>query len=498
MTVLADWRGNGMKRAVLVILLAAVLALVVGCGGVVPDEYEEYADELEIYEDYEAEMEATEEETVWALSAEELSIPFERAAAYIVAMEAIFDEDDGALWGVHLGMPFMFADSVTRHAVANMPDVGGEIFVEHEGFYIGVLPLGTWIGNTTINFDGRDWGMMTWALVEDLDSETEILTIMVHELFHAWQQWHLGGGGRPHDQPHMNALFARVSVQLEIRALLAALNSDNEEQRLAAIHDALSVRGERRRRFADAAGVENTFEIGEGTATYTDLVLVRRDMGAILEWFEAFVGDWIIDSGASLSGNYGYITGAMYGFLLDKVGADWRRGVRFGAQDFRASTDLGARLKAAVGITELIPFSELDLELYGYSEIVAAERLWLEERERMVGEAIEAFDEAPVLMISNLGEFGGGGEMEVLEIMELGPAHGMVGTVFYGDFEYFGSFGRIRFTRGHMLWAPSWYHVPALDIEIDGNIVTGSNWVLELNEGYRVDEVRTGFRVAGS
>jgi len=36
-------------------------------------------------------------------------------------------------------------------------------------------------------------------------------------------------------------------------------------------------------------------------------------------------------------------------------------------------------LKYAAGITEPTPFAELDLEAFGYSEIKAAETLWVEE-----------------------------------------------------------------------------------------------------------------------
>ena len=58
---------------------------------------------------------------------------------------------------------------------------------------------------------------------------------------------------------------------------------------------------------------------------------------------------------------YGYLAGTLYGMLLDDFDVDWRPYVE-------RDTDLGLMLQEALGIPEMIPFDEIDLERYGYSE----------------------------------------------------------------------------------------------------------------------------------
>ena len=50
--------------------------------------------------------------------------------------------------------------------------------------------------------------------------------------------------------------------------------------------------------------------------------------------------------------------------LLDDVAAGWR-------QNLNHDSDVGLMLQEELGITEFTPMDEIDLERYGYSEIVA-------------------------------------------------------------------------------------------------------------------------------
>ena len=82
----------------------------------------------------------------------------------------------------------------------------------------------------------------------------------------------------------MDELNARISVMLEMNALLAALGATGDD-RLLAVHDALSIRAERRRDNPGIATGENAFEINEGTAVYTDTRMTLRDMADIITHF---------------------------------------------------------------------------------------------------------------------------------------------------------------------------------------------------------------------
>ena len=190
------------------------------------------------------------------------------------------DADGGYHWGVSLSGPVVIADAITRYAVANMPDVEGEILTKQGNYYVGRLPEGTLIGNTASFFGDRRWGMVTWGLVEsNADNLDFVVDILLHELFHAMQPDIFEGVRISYapNPPHMREVDSRISIGLEINALLHALRNTGDE-RLSAVHDALSIRAERRRlNDVDAALFENAFEIVEGTATYTQVVL-RRDI----------------------------------------------------------------------------------------------------------------------------------------------------------------------------------------------------------------------------
>jgi len=411
-------------------------------------------------------------------------ICFYRAAEYIATMEAWFDADDGALWGVNLRAPFAFACGVTRYAVANMPDNRG-IFERHEsGLYVGILPQGIVIGTTATHVDDRMWGMMTWSFVEDFSDGTDyVARIMAHEVFHAWQPELFEGPETWFSRAafaYMDTFDARVSVRLEINALKHALYSIGNE-RLAAINDALSIRAERRRRNFGAGANENVFEIAEGTATYTDIRLARSDVAGILEVIEIYTRQFDYGRVRHL---FGYITGALYGFLLDEFNSDWKIGLTWGC-------DLGALLKEAAGIMELTPFAELDLELYGYTEIAAIEAEWAINYARLVQEAIEAFTGRTLRLDRRVGVIGDDRDVNILHITELG----MSATVIYGSFTFTFPGGKFTITDGFLLMGRlGGSEFPAAGIEIDGNRITGQNWVLVLNDGYEVRFVETPVR----
>ena len=434
------------------------------------------------------------------------SICFDTASYLFRRLDTILDSDAdaGYLWGISLHGPVVIADAITRYAIANMPDVEGEIFTRQGNFYVGRLPEGTQIGNTASHFGGRRWGMVTWGMIEANADNTELIVdVMLHELFHAKQPYIFEGWfGNTSRNIHMRELEARISIRLEINALLTALHSTGDE-RLAAIHDALSIRAERRRLNVSAYFEENLYEIAEGTAVYTEAVLGRNNLAdriALIERYMAVTGDYnIIDM-------FGYYSGALYALLLDEFDIEWRIGISW-------ECDLGALLKDGIGFTEIIPFNEIDLERYGYAEIRLFEDAWVVEVERLSQEAWDALA-GPLFLIDATGEFGQGedNDVRVLFLHGLGVysynefdyddenifflvgGHNDERTIFYGNFTYAAEFGELEVTGGFlMLWRAMWRHgIPAYNIEVDDNRITGTNWVLTLNEGFELREVGGG------
>ena len=435
------------------------------------------------------------------------SVCFDTASYLLERLEVILDADGGYHWGIGLHGPVVIADAITRYAVANMPDTDGDIFTRHGDFYVGKLPEDVLIGNTASYFDGRLWGMVTWGLVEaNADNLDVVLDTMLHELFHAQQPYIFKGtraliGINP---PHMRVAEVRINVRLEINALLHALRSTGDE-RLAAVYDALSIRAERRRNNDEIAAIyENSLEILEGTAVYTEAAMGRNNLGDRIALVE-----WHMDSSSNFNivDQSGYFSGALYSLLLSEFAADWRASLSW-------DCDLAELLKAAVGFTEIIPFHEIDLERYDYSRIRLFEEAWAAETERLTEMAWDALS-GPLLLIDAMGEFGQGRDEDVrllfLQDLPLGaydefdygqediyPISGER-TVFYGDFTYAAEFGELEVTGGVlMLWRVMWRHgIPAYDIEVDGNRVIAPSWVLTLNEGFALREVGGGHFAIG-
>jgi len=394
------------------------------------------------------------------------------AAWLLSELDALLERDNGALWGVHLRGPFMIADSITREVVANMPDERGNL--EKQGdVYVGTLDRNALIGTTASEINGQWWGMITWGFIEDhSDDLYYVLEIMAHELFHAWQDELFEGEIRWHDNCHMDELDARVSVRLELNALMKALGTTGYE-RLDAINDALSIRAERRRNH-DGADGEIFNEINEGTAVYTHIRLTRDELPDIIDAMEYYLETYI--EGQSMR-MFGYMSGALYGFLLDELGATWKQGLHY-------ESDLGALLKNAAGISELKPFGDIDLDMYGFTDITAFETEWVNNHVRLLDEAQEIFSET-VLRFESDGDFKSFTDnILVLFVTDFE-------TVFYGNFIFEGAFGQITVTEGFLLLGrtPFMFEVSARDIGIDGINIKGPGWTIELNEGFKIYEL---------
>ncbi|MCL2217724.1 MAG: hypothetical protein FWB91_12000 [Defluviitaleaceae bacterium] len=427
----------------------------------------------------------------------ESSICLERAVELFVAMDAIFDADGGYMWGVELHGPFMFADPLTRHAVANMPDPQG-FFIPQDGVYVGVLPIDVPIGHTMVSFRGLRWGMMAWEnsdIFLDPYHELSVVRVMVHEVFHAWQL-PLFGQTEGIPSQHLNdRLDARISALLEINALIIALQTTGDA-RQEAIHTALSLRGWRHANHPGSARIENTFQIHEGVPTYVDSVLTFGFDSAVERMSDMTIA-YGLASQSGLPIGFGYVSGELYSLVLDTIGADWRGDLRF-------DTGLGDVLQEAAGIEQLAqePLSTLDLRPFGYAEIVAAATAWYGHHQEILSRAEENFLGTQLISVDGAGHFVSHDHLDVVMVQGLASQFGL-GTMFYGTFVHEGNFGRLYVTDGMLVLTFSqqilWYSLNATGMEIEGNRVIGRNWEIVLNDGFIVYEQRAGnFRVVSS
>lgn len=91
--------------------------------------------------------------------------------------------DNGGLWGVDLCGPLLVADPNSRRAWANEPDRERQLSADADG-WVGTLPQGVPIANTSVEWAGVRWIMVLAPLPTD---PTERRVLLLHEAWHRVQ-----------------------------------------------------------------------------------------------------------------------------------------------------------------------------------------------------------------------------------------------------------------------------------------------------------------------
>ena len=239
------------------------------------------------------------------------------AAALFEDARVICTRDDGRLWGHTLCGPMMLVDPQTRAVIANHADGEGVLKADGAAF-TGTLPVVVNLANTPTEWAGVRWTQILWPLM-GTDEARQVM--IAHELFHRIQPM-LGMLHDDGDNGHLDTLEGRYLLQLEWRALTAALSAPSEAARRRAVDDALAFRAERYRLFPDAAVNERGLELNEGVAEYTGVMLgltsARARTAYAVRDLTFHIGD------ATFVRSFAYATGPAYGLLLDRYAPGWR------------------------------------------------------------------------------------------------------------------------------------------------------------------------------
>src|SRR5207302_4350398 len=122
---------------------------------------------------------------------------------------------------------------------------------------------------------------------------------------------------------HLDTLEGRYWLQLEWRALRAALLREGDDRRTA-IEDALRFRGYRRSLFKEAATEERALEMHEGLAEYTGVKLCGlTDAEQVL--YAAGLLERRPSEYSTFVRSFAYVSGPAYGLLLDSASKNWRK-----------------------------------------------------------------------------------------------------------------------------------------------------------------------------
>jgi hypothetical protein len=388
-----------------------------------------------------------------------------KAARWFADFEGVCMRDGGSLWGASFWGPILLVDPASREIVANRADAGHAL-VARSGVFVGRLPAGLPIANTAVEWQGTRWTMIMRPSLGD--EPRPRLSLMGHESFHRLQpQLGLETAGELND--HLDCADGRSWMQLEWNALQQALLSKGDARRQAVL-DALSFRAARRARFEGAAARENALEINEGLAEYSGRRLVGYSGADIVTVVKARRED---ESGFVRS--FAYISGPLYGYLLDEANDGWRRKVT-------PTTDLGDLLASSMGLARTAPVSsdvEARAAVYGGPELRRSEGEREQKRQAQLAAWRHALVEGPVLIVDlaavRSGSFDPG------KVFPMGAKQ----TV-YTTRELEAEWGVLRVEDGSILEDGNTHEGHVSLSEAAPDYSRGAGWTLALADGWRV------------
>jgi hypothetical protein len=395
-------------------------------------------------------------------------IPTDTARAYFAEAQELCQADHGQLWGVSLSGPMMFVDTKSHFIVANQVDANGALKAE-DGVFTGILPSNMNVSNTALEWSGVRWTQIMWPLPVE---ERQRKTLIAHELFHRIQpslKLPVLQGGR---NAQMDTLEGRITLQLELRALTRALQTQSDEERKKAAADAVLFRSERYRLFPDAAAQEQELEWNEGLAEYTG---VRVGNASREQQVEMALGDIsILVNASTFVRSFPYATGPAYGLLLDRYAPGWHRSLKIGdGYDTLLEKALNYHLPA-----NLQQAAEQKATLYDGAALRAAELERDRKRQQILAQYRTKFVDGPILTLPFRN-------MHVqFDPRNLQPLE-KAGTV-YPTMRITDEWGILEATNGALM-KPDWSAVIVVaPTAITGSILKGDGWTLELKPGWKI------------
>jgi hypothetical protein len=389
------------------------------------------------------------------------------ADQYFKEAAALSKNDGGKLWGVSLAGPLLFADPKTRTVAANRGDPEGKL-TRQGSVFVGRLSESATVANTSLDWAGLRWTMVMWPLPADVHDRAALL---MHESWHRIQD-RLGLPAAGPANHHLDTADGRLWLQLEWRALGAALKDTGSERRQA-IQAALIFRAARRESFPQAQAEERALEMHEGLAEYTGVRLCGLE-GADLH---AYMRKKLADRPAKMRTfvrSFAYLSGPAYGLLLDETGTEWRK-------DLKPTDDLGDLLRRSLSLEPVKNAKESAEHRWAIFDglaLRASERAREDTHRRRLAELRERFIKGPVLVLPlEKMQF----KFDPNETQPLGNE----GTV-YPTMRLSDTWGTLTVSKGALITADfTKAYVPA-PVDVRQRPLKGDGWQLELKAGWKL------------
>lgn len=324
-------------------------------------------------------------------------------------LQAMCDADRGRLWGRSVCGPIVFVERNSREAV-QLAD--GNATQTHVPDSIG-------IANTSVDWDGRRWTMVTWPLPQSTIARRVLLG---HESFHRVQQ-ELGLPATGPANAHLDTAQGRYWMRMEWRALARALATGSATGSATrsdeAIADAQTFRAKRLALAKNAAEEERLLMMNEGLAEHTGFALaipyVRERIPSLVKKLAE------AEQSETFARSFAYTSGPAWGALLEMHDPRWTRRAK-------ASVDLAELLQSIhpAFMTGAVRTSE-----YGGDAVLAEEEARAERKRALMARLEATFVDGAVLTLplqqmqftfdpNHVQPFGDRGSVyETLEVRDL-------------------------------------------------------------------------------
>lgn len=401
------------------------------------------------------------------------------AAEYFNDIQDYCNAEEAQLWGKNLYGPIMIVNPTTREIYANMPDEEG-LLKPRDGIYVGTFPRERIMQTVPVMYGGTLFGMVRlWT--DEYESPYRIKSSAVHALFHCFQESN-SIDFRGYDTSHMKERTARLYVKLEWKALQRAIRTSGETRKQA-IRDALVFRSARREMYPQYIEHENHFENYEGLTTFTYTLICNDShdeyVRKLLNYYER------VYKRMSYTLSWGFLSGALYGHLLYETDFDFKTLL---GRDF----DLGDIIRERYEIT----LPEISRDVAGSLAInydIDAINQEEQEKESIVMERlhrkVSKFTDKPVIFIDLESPYFS----YEPEDMDLVDSLGII----YNTLRVTDNWGKISVDDGGCLVSPDldFLRVPAKNINIEKNHITGDGWHLILNNSWELSPIGDNYVV---
>ena len=239
-----------------------------------------------------------------------------KASGLFAEAQRVCAADGGELWGENLWGPVLLVRDSDKITFTNEPALL-PVSQKMDALYCGILDSDIVVAGSAIRFKGSEVAVVPMFELSD----SAMVEVFVHELFHRFQNQQYNMSEVVYDNAHVDTKMGRTLVLCELLELSKALSS-NVLGRKPHIERALMFRKWRWALFPDKITDECWFEFQEGLAMYTQYRICFQDSLKVAQQLCQEVERLL--SSPNLSRQYGYNMGAMYACLND-LEPSWRQ-----------------------------------------------------------------------------------------------------------------------------------------------------------------------------